>query len=170
MVAFLTRRPALRVWAAAALLAAGVLATPQAPPAHAAFTACRADPTVTLTNGWIVQLLADVAAPATSIQSIGYTLHLPAGVMVASVVYDGVARETLVVHNDAPALSLSTESYVDTGALTGVAVTASTNVFVSSLLSTPLVSLASTGQDHQILVTSVSATGGQSPSPEQGGQ
>jgi len=156
MVAFLTRR----VWAAA-LLVACVLVTPLAPRAHAAFGACRADPTVTLTNGWVVQLLADVAAPVTSIQSIGYTLHLPAGVKVASVAYDGVVRETLVVQNDAPGLSLSTGSYVDTGALTGVAVTATTYVFVSSLLSTPLVSLTKTGLDHQIVVTSVSATDGQ---------
>ncbi len=177
MIAFLPRRPARRVWTTAALLVAGVLASPLAPHAHAAFGACRADPTVTLTNGWVVQLLADVAAPAPAIQSIGYTLHLPAGVTVARVAYDGVAPETLVVRNDAPGLSLSTESYVDTGALTGVTVTAITHVFVSGLLSTPLVSLAKTGLDHQILVTSVSATGGQqaastqqAPAPKHGGK
>ncbi len=82
MVAFLTCRPTHRAWAAA-LLAAGVLASPLAPHAHAAFAACRADPLVTLSNGVSLRLYADIATDASQ---VAYALHGPVGTSVVSAV------------------------------------------------------------------------------------
>ncbi len=94
MIAILTRRPTRRVWAAA-LLAAGVLATPLAPRAHAAFGACRSDPIVRLSNGVTVDLTADISTSTANVQKITYTLHGPVGTTVTNVTYtQGLAGPT----------------------------------------------------------------------------
>ncbi len=92
MIAVVTRRPTRRVWAAA-LLATGVLATPLAPHAHAAFGACRSDPIVVLSNGVVLDLSANIDTDQIDIKEIGYTLHGPKGVtVVRSISTDGVVQ------------------------------------------------------------------------------
>ncbi len=87
MVAVVTHRPARRVWAAAALLAAALLATPLASHAHAAFGACRSDPIVRLSNGVTVDLTANISTSTANVKKIAYTLHGPVGTTVTKVTY-----------------------------------------------------------------------------------
>ncbi len=129
MVAVVTRRPARRVWAAAALLAAGVLATPLAPHAHAAFGACRADPIVRLSNGVTVDLTADISTSTANVQEITYTLHGPVGTTVTNVTYtQGLAgpTERFTYLADEPAGQY--DAYTVASTTGSTAVTATTNI------------------------------------------
>ncbi|MEO6888613.1 MAG: hypothetical protein ABI456_05490 [Ktedonobacteraceae bacterium] len=66
-------------------LTIGMLAT--TPQAFAA-SICRGDPIVTLSNGYQVSLSVAINLPdATNISSVVYTVHVPTGVRLVSVVY-----------------------------------------------------------------------------------
>lgn len=86
-------------------LAAGALA-----PRHAlaAFTSCRSDPTVLLSNGAIVDLQAGIDDPygSSDVTSVAYTLHVPAGLSVVAIAKTGgvlgVVETVTVVADDAP--------------------------------------------------------------------
>lgn len=62
---------------------------------HAAVTACRSDPTVTLSNGAQVTLYEDIADTASDVTGITYQLHIPVGLTVTSVTYSGAISSSL---------------------------------------------------------------------------
>jgi|SRR5579884_655250 len=49
---------------------------------------CRTDPTVYLSNGYVVTLWADISTDVSNVTSVNYVLHVPTGVTVTSVAYD----------------------------------------------------------------------------------
>jgi len=55
---------------------------------HAAYTICRTDPIVTLSNGAQITMYADIQANASDIKSVIYQLHGPAGTSVVGISYD----------------------------------------------------------------------------------
>ena len=79
-----SRRALLGAPALALALLAGSLATD----AHASITYCRTDPTVTLSNGVTVTMWAQISTNISSVSSVNYVLHVPAGVTLKSVTYD----------------------------------------------------------------------------------
>ena len=55
--------------------------------ALAGLRACRADPVILLSNGEIVQTDVAIMTDAANVKQVVYTLHVPAGVKVISVIY-----------------------------------------------------------------------------------
>jgi hypothetical protein len=53
----------------------------------AALVKCRTDPIFSLSNGDIVTVTLDIAADASNVKRVSYTLHVPAGVTATSVVF-----------------------------------------------------------------------------------
>ncbi|MBA2285248.1 MAG: hypothetical protein H0W02_07190 [Ktedonobacteraceae bacterium] len=70
-------------------LTLGMLATvPEAFATPAKVGPCRGDPIITLSNGYQVSLSVAISLPdATNISSVLYTVHVPTGVSLVSVVY-----------------------------------------------------------------------------------
>lgn len=73
-----------------ALLTAILISILSADGVFAAYTTCRSDPTVTLSNGAQISLVDAVADDPSDIQSINFELHIPAGFTVTDVTYDSV--------------------------------------------------------------------------------
>jgi hypothetical protein len=108
-------------------LAAGSLGPSHA---YAGFTSCQSDPVVTLSNGASVDLEAHIADSGSDVRQVSYTLHVPAGTRVVSVVNtDGLIglAETVQVYADDAANTYDSSTVVTTGQQ-GVAVTAFTTV------------------------------------------
>ena len=107
------------------LIAMSVIAVQSA---HATLRACRADPIVWLSNGESVQMTTTIAADATDVRSITYTLHVPKGLLATRIVYTGGAlssKEEVVFVADMPAHQYSTDTIVSMRSK-GVNVTAMT--------------------------------------------
>ena len=95
----------------------------------AAIRSCRADPIVWLSNGDSVQMTVEVAADASDVRSIIYTLHAPAGATIDRIVYTGGAlqsKEEVVFIADQPAGQYVSDTVVTTRGKRH-AVTANTN-------------------------------------------
>jgi hypothetical protein len=60
-------------------------------PANAAVGGCRADPKVWLFNGKKITMMASIAADASQVKTVTYTVHVPRGVTIDKVVYTGGA-------------------------------------------------------------------------------
>jgi hypothetical protein len=75
------------VLAGALLLIISVISTATVPSASAGLRACRADPVILLSNGEIVQTDVAIMTDAANVEQVLYTLHVPAGVSVISVIY-----------------------------------------------------------------------------------
>ena len=85
-----------RLFLTSAVLACGLLSGPLASlSAHAAITACRSDPVVTLSNGMKVTLYENIYDSATDVSGISYQLHIPVGLTVTSVSYSGAVAASL---------------------------------------------------------------------------
>src|SRR4051812_29822559 len=82
MFPFRTPRAARRL---AVVALAGTMLLPGTS-ARAAAAACRADPVVTLTNGIVLTLYADIANAPAHVQQVRYELHGPVGTSVASAI------------------------------------------------------------------------------------
>jgi len=122
---------------AAALLSAGLLASPLlAPRAHAIIGGCGGDPIVVLSNGTALDLSTTADTDASTVRQIAYTLHAPVGTQVVSVIALGV-RETLSFRADNTAHGYDTVTRVD-ASTRGAAVTTTTTVI-------PLLGLPATG-------------------------
>jgi hypothetical protein len=63
------------------------ISTPETPAAVAGMRACRADPVILLSNGELVQTDVAIMTDAANVKQVLYTLHLPVGVQVVSVIY-----------------------------------------------------------------------------------
>jgi hypothetical protein len=57
-------------------------------PVHAQISACRADPTVTLSNGVAVTMWATMQTDISNVKSVNYILHVPTGVTMTGITYD----------------------------------------------------------------------------------
>lgn len=126
-----SRRRAASVSLGAFPLLLGLLAGPLLPRhARAAFVSCRSDPVVTLSNLAQIDLQADINDSTSDVQHIVYTVHVPAGTSVLSVLNtDSVVglAEAVRVYADNPANTYDTYTTVSTGQ-SRVAVTATTTV------------------------------------------
>jgi len=85
--------------------------------AFAGVTVCDTDPIVTLSNGAVVTMVDHVSTTQSDLQTVSYTLHVPAGVTVTNVQYDTVfgSLESLSVVAD----QASGNYWQDTVATTG---------------------------------------------------
>lgn len=136
---------------AAPLLAAGLLATLPPPPlAHAELVGCRSDPVVTLSDGTVLDLSAQISDAVADVQQVVYTLHVPLGTRVVSLVSTdgalGLKESVRITADDLPT-TYDTGTAVSTGTA-GVAVTATTTVVP---LLGPTVGGAASGKDQQTL-------------------
>jgi hypothetical protein len=59
--------------------------------ASAAFKGCRGDPKVWLSNGVKLTMTASIAADASQVKMVTYTVHVPRGLKVEKIVYTGGA-------------------------------------------------------------------------------
>jgi hypothetical protein len=57
--------------------------------AAAVVKGCRGDPIVWLSNGTKITMTARIAAPASQVKSVTYTIHAPRGASVNKIVYTG---------------------------------------------------------------------------------
>jgi hypothetical protein len=72
----------------------------EAPSVSAAVSGCRGDPIVWLSNGTKLTMIASIAADASQVTMITYTVHAPRGLSVNQVVYTGgvlAGKERVVV-------------------------------------------------------------------------
>jgi hypothetical protein len=96
----------MRKLSTVATITAAVLLAALSPEAGAAAFRCRSDPAVLLSNGSIVDISADIAAYPWDIQTVDYTMHIPAGLRVLLVIRTPswpTTRETFrVVADQAP--------------------------------------------------------------------
>lgn len=85
---------------------------------HAAFTICRTDPTVYLSDGHTIQMYADISDALSDVKNVTYTLHVPYGVKANGISYDSTGYlETVNIVADQP----SGRGYSDTVVTTGKA-------------------------------------------------
>ena len=115
----------VRPLGAAALLSAGLLASPLwAPQAHAIIAGCGGDPVVVLSNGTTLDLSTTADTDASTVRQIAYTLHAPTGTWMVSVTALGV-NETLSFIADTTPDAYDTMTRVD-ASMAGAAVTTTT--------------------------------------------
>lgn len=83
--------------------------------AYAIVTGCRGDPIVRLSNGQQIQMTVEVAADASDVQEVRYTVHAPVGTSITRVIYTGgplASKERVVFYDDLPSHHYSTETLV----------------------------------------------------------
>jgi hypothetical protein len=97
-------------------LAGSLLAGSLAPGhAFAGHTICRTDPIVTLSNGVVVSMYADVQDTLSGIQHVAYVLHAPVGTSVTAITYDQYGYlESLQFQADQSPRSYATTTTVTT--------------------------------------------------------
>ena len=141
----------------AGLLAAGLLVTSSAAPAHAALARCGSDPIVYLSNGMKVDLTATLATDRANVKQIAYQLHVPAGARATRVVYTTgeLGRKEVVTVVDDAAGPYVTDSIAETySAAVPVGVTMS----VLDQSSGAKGEDSAAGQTPQTLITQVAAS------------
>ena len=139
----------MRKLSAVAAITAAVLLAALSPEAGAAAFRCRSDPAVLLSNGSIIDISADIDALPWDIQTVDYTMHVPAGVRVLLVIRTPswpTTRETFKVVADQPAGTYDTFTVVKTRDRSAVRA----NLTVKTL--TNLIEIGSKdGYDRQLL-------------------
>lgn len=101
----------LKLYSPRVLLTGGVLALSLlggslfAGQSHAAYTICRTDPIVSLSDGSTVTMFADISDDPSDVQAVSYELHVPAGVYPTGMTYDqyGAIESVDIVDDQAPA-------------------------------------------------------------------
>jgi hypothetical protein len=94
----------------------------QADTVSAALMTCRGDPIFTLSNGTVLTIVVEAETAADNIDKITYTLHVPPGVEVESVVYSpplGDKEKYKVIQDSQPG-SYTAETLVKTKHATNV--------------------------------------------------
>lgn len=87
------------------------------PTASAGLRACRADPVILLSNGELVQTDVSIMTDAADVEQVLYTLHLPVGVKVISVIYTPSEighKEVVRFIDDMPPYRYMTDTVVTT--------------------------------------------------------
>jgi hypothetical protein len=88
----------------------------QADTVSAALVTCRGDPIFTLSNGTVLTVVVEAETEADNVDKITYTLHVPPGVDVESVIYSpplGKKEKYKVIQDSQPG-SYTTETLVKT--------------------------------------------------------
>ena len=88
----------------------------QADTVSAALVVCRGDPVFTLSNGTVLSILVEAETAADNVDKVTYTLHVPPGVEVESVVYSpplGDKEKYKVIQDSQPG-SYTAETLVKT--------------------------------------------------------
>ncbi len=124
------------------LLIGFAMSEPFAPISEAAAGGCRADPIVTLSDGTILDVTADIGTAVANVQEIHYAIHGPLGVRLVAAISTPTlgfkGKETFTYYSDAAPKQYITETLVRT-TYNQVSVTAHTTfVNVSLNLSSPL--------------------------------
>ena len=124
------------------LLVALTTSEPLAPAAEAAAAGCRADPVVILSDGTILDVIANVNADVSNVREIHYVVHGPRGVKLVAAIstptlgFEG--KESFIYYDDAEPKQYITETLVQT-TYNQLSVTAHTTfVNVTLSLSDPL--------------------------------
>jgi hypothetical protein len=107
----------MRKLSTVATITAAVLLAALSPEAGAAAFRCRSDPAVLLSNGSVVDISADIDAYPWDIQTVDYTMRVPAGLKVLLVIRTPswpTTRETFRVVADQPAGVYDTVTVVKT--------------------------------------------------------
>lgn len=141
------RRTAL----AAVALVAALFGTGQA---HAAYTACRSDPQLTLSNGVQITLYEDIYDLPSDITRISYTVHIPAGLSVKSIAYQGAVPANL------QKVKISADQKQGNYAATTVVSTKTSGIAVSAFMDgtnngVRTVSASASGQSGQALTSAL---------------
>ena len=86
--------------------------------ADAMISGCRGDPIIHLSNGVVLDVYVDISTDASSVKSIVYDVHVPAGVSLLSYVATPTAgmkdKESVVIIKDSPAGQYSASTVVYT--------------------------------------------------------
>jgi hypothetical protein len=100
MQSFLFHRPRWHIVIALPLLVGIILNALLVLDASAAIRICRGDPRIWLSNGTQIAMTASIAADASQVKLITYTVHAPRGLSVSKIMYTGGAlanKERVVV-------------------------------------------------------------------------
>ena len=137
----------------AVALAMSLLAMPaMSGHAWASFAGCGTDPTVTLSNGTVVTLSANIGTDISNVQQVSYVLHVPHNLTISNISYDQYGYlESVQLAQDQIGNNFVTETTVQTS-LPAVPVTAYTT------LSGKQVTQSITGVSGQDLVLSFSSS------------
>ena len=104
--------------------------TPTSPVADAAFSSCRADPIVYLSDGTTLIVTVDVDTDVSNITIIGYSIHAPHGVKMLSVEHTPLpgftGKEQFAFNDDAKPNQFLTDTVVQLHSMNGVRVVATT--------------------------------------------
>jgi hypothetical protein len=128
-------------------LVAGMVLVPRA---QASLGACGSDPIVVLSNGVIIDLSALIGVAASDVQQVRYTLHIPSGLSVRSIIYTPSAlghKEVLQLFAGDAANTYDSVTVVNTGTK-GIVVRARMSVIAPSHFPA---SAFAYGMDHQYL-------------------
>src|SRR5581483_10376275 len=98
----MNRRPSSRILLTLGAFSGALIAALLVTGSAFAITGCRSDPLVTLSNGTSVRLVAEIGTSADNVNEVDYTLHIPQGLSVVSVQYDGLLNENLTWVADKP--------------------------------------------------------------------
>jgi hypothetical protein len=77
---------------------------PAVPPASSAAVGCRGDPIIILKNGQSLKIIVKIGADATQVDSVEYTVHVPAKAKIAQIIYTGKKlrdKEQITIQYDA---------------------------------------------------------------------
>jgi len=130
---------------------------PLAPAAEAAAAGCRADPVVILSDGTILDVIANINADVSNVREIHYVVHGPRGVKLVAAIstptlgFEG--KESFIYYDDAEPKQYITETLVQT-TYDQVGVTAQTTFANVSISLSDLLTLQYrpvTGFNNQIL-------------------
>jgi hypothetical protein len=119
--------------------------------ASAALVKCRTDPIFWLSNGDKLTVTLDINADAANIRNVTYVLHVPAGVTVTKVVYNGkkLGTEVYTVYQDGVTKIYKTDVLVTTQNTGTVAIVATAKL-------NPIYIGSASGQTGTYLTVSVS--------------
>lgn len=118
-----------------AAIALGMWLVVGAVPSSAHMGGCRTDPTVHLSNGYVVTLWADISTDISNVNSVAYVLHVPQGVTATEVDYDAngsVENFQLVADQNGNSYQLQTTVVTSTGGVPFTAYATRLNTTVAS--------------------------------------
>lgn len=137
---------------AAVLAAGGTSVSLLARPASAQVSICRTDPIFQLSNGYHINVTAQISTSPASVRQISYFVHIPAGATVTHVTFTGGAfsrKESANVVADDSAGTFDTDTVVTTTSPSSV--TASTAVQNGAGTTEYRASASASGQSGQHL-------------------
>jgi hypothetical protein len=120
--------------AVAALMLFALVGFAAGPDRALAYSACRTDPVLVLSNGAEVQLASSIGTDYNNVQNVVYTVHAPRGTVVLLTVYTDNplgSKERVLFYADQPSNTYTTDTVVNT--VSGNASVTATGLLVSAL-------------------------------------